>query len=65
MTESFARTKHFIPTKSHPSAPDRPPYETVMGLMAAPMDKLMDMFKSFPRERKTDQLDDVPSKSSH
>ncbi|KAK5124759.1 hypothetical protein LTR85_001472 [Meristemomyces frigidus] len=60
LTDSFARTKHFIPTRSHPSAPDRPPYETVMGLMAAPMDKLRDLFAKFPREKRNDQLKDVP-----
>ncbi|KAK0736572.1 hypothetical protein B0T21DRAFT_367194 [Apiosordaria backusii] len=48
MATSFARTKHFVPTQSHPGAPDRPPYETVAGLLAAPIDKLMDMFKKFP-----------------
>jgi hypothetical protein len=48
LARSFDRTKHFVPTRSHPSAPDRPPYETAAGLMAAPMDKLMDMFRKFP-----------------
>jgi hypothetical protein len=45
---SFGRTKMFVPTRSHPSAPARPPFETVAGLMAAPMDKLGDMFRKFP-----------------
>jgi hypothetical protein len=48
LARSFDRTKHFVPTRSHPSAPDRPPYETAVGLMSAPIDKLMDMFRSFP-----------------
>jgi hypothetical protein len=48
MANSFARTKHFVPTRSHPSAPDRPPYETVVGMLSMPMDKLMDMFRKFP-----------------
>ncbi|KAK3302853.1 endo-1,4-beta-xylanase-like protein [Chaetomium strumarium] len=48
MAASFARTKHFVPTRSHPSAPDRPPYETVVGMLSMPMDKLMDMFRKFP-----------------
>ncbi|KAK4195709.1 hemerythrin HHE cation binding domain protein, partial [Triangularia verruculosa] len=54
MAASFARTKHFVPTQSHSGAPDRPPHETVAGLMATPIDKLMDMFKKFPsaEERK-------------
>ncbi|KAJ3278504.1 hypothetical protein HK104_002282 [Borealophlyctis nickersoniae] len=44
----FSRTKMFVPTRSHPSAPDKPPFETLAGLLAAPLDKLMDVFKSFP-----------------
>ncbi|KAK1830461.1 hemerythrin HHE cation binding domain-containing protein [Podospora conica] len=50
LAKSFGRTKHFVPTRSHPSAPDKPPYETAVGMMATPMDKLMDMFKKFPDE---------------
>ncbi|KAK6338464.1 hypothetical protein TWF730_002527 [Orbilia blumenaviensis] len=45
---SFERTKLFVPTRSHPSAPDKPPFETVAGLLAAPIDKLMDLFRKFP-----------------
>lgn len=45
---SFQRTKYFVPTRSHPSAPDRPPFETVAGLLAAPLDKLGDIFRKFP-----------------
>ncbi|KAK4178081.1 hypothetical protein QBC36DRAFT_309561 [Triangularia setosa] len=37
---------------SHPGAPDKPPYETVAGLMAAPIDKLMDIFKELPSAEK-------------
>ena len=50
MASSFGLTKHFVPTKSHPFAPDKPPYETAVGLLATPIDKLMDMFKRFPKE---------------
>ncbi|KAJ4417903.1 hypothetical protein N0V85_001643 [Neurospora sp. IMI 360204] len=50
LASSFNTTKHFVPTKSHPSAPDRPPYETAAGMLATPLDKLMDMFKKFPKE---------------
>jgi len=49
MAKSFERTKMFVPTRSHPSAPDKPPFETVAGLMAAPLDKLGDMFRRFPK----------------
>jgi len=50
LANSFERTKMFVPTRSHPSAPDRPPFETAMGMLAAPMDKLMDMFRKFPQK---------------
>ncbi|ETI25458.1 hypothetical protein G647_02231 [Cladophialophora carrionii CBS 160.54] len=49
MAKSFERTKMFVPTRSHPSAPDKPPFETVAGLMAAPLDKLSDIFRRFPQ----------------
>ncbi|KAK0610720.1 hypothetical protein B0T17DRAFT_629309 [Bombardia bombarda] len=50
LANSFSTTKHFVPTRSHPMAPDKPPYETAVGLLTTPMDKLMDMFKRFPKE---------------
>jgi hypothetical protein len=51
LSTSFERTKMFVPTRSHPTAPDKPPFETVAGLMAAPMDKLTDIiFRRFPEE---------------
>lgn len=48
MARSFERTKMFTPTHSHPGAPDRPPFETVAGLMAAPLDRIRDLFRKFP-----------------
>jgi hypothetical protein len=53
LVASFKRTKMFIPTRSHPSAPDKPPFETVAGLMAAPIDHLRDIFRKFPKESKS------------
>ncbi|RFU77946.1 hypothetical protein TARUN_4276 [Trichoderma arundinaceum] len=50
LSKSFQRTKLFVPTHSHPSAPDKPPFETVVGLLSAPLDKLMDAFKKFPKD---------------
>ncbi|KIW90999.1 uncharacterized protein Z519_08782 [Cladophialophora bantiana CBS 173.52] len=47
MASSFGRTKMFGSTRSHPSALDKPPFETVAGLMAAPLDKLRDPFRQF------------------
>jgi hypothetical protein len=49
LAKSFGRTKHFY-SNSHPMAPDKPPYETVAGLMVAPLDKLGDLFRKFPNE---------------
>ncbi|KAI1304421.1 hypothetical protein EDD11_005113 [Mortierella claussenii] len=46
---SFNRAKKFAPTRSHPGAPDKPPFENVAGLLAAPIDKLRDMFNQFPK----------------
>lgn len=48
LATSFERTKMFVPTRSHPTAPDKPPFETAVGLMTAPIDKLMDAFRRFP-----------------
>ncbi|KAF5027134.1 hypothetical protein F66182_760 [Fusarium sp. NRRL 66182] len=48
LATQFSRTKHFVPTRSHPSAGENPPFESVMGLMAAPIDKLGDMLRKFP-----------------
>ncbi|KAJ5175674.1 uncharacterized protein N7482_001551 [Penicillium canariense] len=45
---SFGRTKMFVPSRSHPSAPDKPPFETVVGLLAAPIDHLADLFRKWP-----------------
>lgn len=48
--QSFSRTKMFVPTRAHPDAPNKPPYETLAGFLALPLDKLKDMFTSFPNE---------------
>jgi hypothetical protein len=45
---SFGRTKMFVPSRSHPSTPNKPPFETVVGLMAAPIDHLADLFRKWP-----------------
>ncbi len=48
MAKSFDRTKMFVPSRSHPMAPSKPPFETVIGLMTAPIDRLADLFRKFP-----------------
>ncbi|KAM0277594.1 hypothetical protein ACHAQH_005713 [Verticillium albo-atrum] len=48
MATSFGRTKAFVPSRSHPSAGEHPPFETVMGLLTAPIDHVADIFRKFP-----------------
>jgi hypothetical protein len=48
LCKSFGRTKMFVPSRSHPSAPDKPPFETAIGLMTAPIDQLADLFRTWP-----------------
>ncbi|CAF4890698.1 unnamed protein product, partial [Rotaria sp. Silwood1] len=51
LARSYERTKMFVPTRSHPNAPDKPPFETVVGLLTAPIDKLRDLFSKFPVDK--------------
>jgi len=48
LVKSFERTKYFVPTGPHANTPNKPPFETVAGLLAAPLDKLRDLFQQFP-----------------
>jgi hypothetical protein len=50
LAASFAKTKYFVPSRSHPSAPNRPPFETAISLLAAPFDKVADLFRRFPKD---------------
>ncbi|KAF1990391.1 hypothetical protein K402DRAFT_417829 [Aulographum hederae CBS 113979] len=50
MATSFGRTKAFVPSRSHPSAGEHPPFETVMGLLTAPVDHVADIFRKFPNQ---------------
>lgn len=51
LSSKFGLTKNFVPTRSHPSAGEHPPFETVMGLMTAPIDKVADAFRKFPTSK--------------
>ena len=56
--EEFSKTKSMVPTRPHPSAPDRPPMQTVVGGMAAAVDKARDMAREFaesPQEQHQQQ----------
>ncbi|KAJ5503314.1 hypothetical protein N7463_006188 [Penicillium fimorum] len=46
--KTFSRTKMFVPSRSHPTALDKPPYETAIGLLMAPIDHLADLFRKWP-----------------
>ncbi|KAI2469742.1 hypothetical protein F4781DRAFT_208506 [Annulohypoxylon bovei var. microspora] len=50
LADQFEMTKAFTPTRSHPGAPNKPPFETAVGLMTAPLDKIRDIFRSWPDE---------------
>ncbi len=46
----FEKTKLIVPTRSHPSAPNKPYFENFAGMLAAPIDKFMDLMRAFPQE---------------
>jgi len=48
MAKKFDLTKKFVPTRSHPSAGENPYFESAMGMLAAPIDRIADMFRKFP-----------------
>lgn len=54
----FEKTKLILPTRSHPSAPNKPYFENFAAMLAAPIDKFMDLLRAFPEEGK---LGDVSS----
>lgn len=59
LARSFGRTKYFAPTRAHPEMPDRPPFETAVALLMAPLDKLQDLFRRWP-ETVSPELDMDP-----
>lgn len=44
----FGRTKAFVPSRSHPTAGESPWFEGPMGMLAAPIDHIADIFRKFP-----------------
>ena len=50
LAKSFERTKMITPTRSHPEAPNRPYAENLAALMTAPVDRLLDLMRSWPEE---------------
>jgi len=50
LAKNFGRTKAFVPSRSHPSAGENPWFEGPMGMLAAPIDHIADIFRKFPDE---------------
>lgn len=50
LAKSFTRTKIFVPSRAHPHLPSKPPFETAVGLVAAPFDQMMDLFRKWPHK---------------
>ncbi|KAL8663307.1 MAG: hypothetical protein Q9202_003943 [Teloschistes flavicans] len=48
LARSFERTKIITPTRSHPSAPNRPYFENFAALLAAPIDRFRDLLTAWP-----------------
>ncbi|CAO2653825.1 Nn.00g105580.m01.CDS01 [Neocucurbitaria sp. VM-36] len=48
LAKNFGRTKAFVPSRSHPSAGENPWFEGPMGMLAAPIDHIADIFRKFP-----------------
>ncbi|KAF8317088.1 hypothetical protein DL93DRAFT_2077232 [Clavulina sp. PMI_390] len=48
LSEQFETTKKWMPTRMHPSLPNKPPFATVTALLTTPIDKVKDMFTTFP-----------------
>lgn len=50
LADQFVRTKQITPTRSHPSAPNKPYFENFAAMLAAPLDKFTDLMRAFPSE---------------
>ena len=48
LARKFERTKAFVPSRSHPAAGENPWFESAVGMLAAPMDRIADLFRKFP-----------------
>ncbi|KAI4119157.1 MAG: hypothetical protein LQ338_007315 [Usnochroma carphineum] len=48
LARSFERTKLVTPTRSHPSAPNRPYFENLAAMLAAPIDRFQDLLRAWP-----------------
>ncbi|KAL3480844.1 hemerythrin HHE cation binding domain-containing protein [Aspergillus californicus] len=51
ISKAFSRTKIFVPSRAHPHAPNKPPFETAVGLLTAPFDQFGDLFRKWPTKK--------------
>lgn len=51
LARSFERTKLISPTRSHPSAPNRPYFENFAAMLAAPIDRFQDLLRAWPDQK--------------
>lgn len=58
--KSFDRRKILAPTHPHPSAPNKPLFETLVGLLTLPFDKLEDLFREFPSKDEIEARKPLP-----
>ncbi|KAL4916171.1 hemerythrin HHE cation binding domain-containing protein [Aspergillus aurantiobrunneus] len=50
LSKAFERTKIFVPSRAHPHVPNKPPFETAVGLLTAPFDQVLDLFRKWPNK---------------
>ncbi|KAI1631106.1 hypothetical protein F4809DRAFT_194125 [Biscogniauxia mediterranea] len=50
LSKAFDRTKLLAPTRSHPTAPAKSPFESASVMLATPIDKIADIFRKFPKQ---------------
>jgi hypothetical protein len=48
LAKKFEKTKAFVPSRSHPAAGENPYFESAVGMLAAPIDRIADLFRKFP-----------------
>lgn len=48
LAKNFGRTKMLVPSRSHPSTGENPLFEGPLGMLAAPIDHIADIFRKFP-----------------
>jgi len=61
--EKYNRYKNVVPTRPHLSAPNKPPFETIVGFFTMPVDKFKDYFRNFPTTAEVKKLDSLVDKN--